>query len=146
MEFLLLADGNPVSAMLAMPGFKTVATWVIVIGALLFFFAPTAFNKLKDLLKSIVLEVMQNVKLPIGDAQQGTGSTGQTLDIGDVIKKRAAELRTACPKAPADLRLTWLEQGFDEDKAKTAYISVLESKIATPAEPAPQPAPATTPA
>lgn len=66
-----------------------------------------------------------------------TASAAAVPDVGQVVQQRATALKAACPKAPADLRLKWLEQGFDTTRAQTDYINVLEGQVAGNTPPTP---------
>ena len=154
------ASPDPMAAMLGSPTFKSLATYLLIGIAILALFYPAMLAKIKAGLASIIdkqlhdkLPSVLDDKLhtvinsggalpappfsPFGGAS--TGQTQQTVqtaqppaptDVGQVVQQRATALKAACPKAPADLRLKWLEQGFDTTRAQTDYINVLEGQVA----------------
>ena len=65
-----------------------------------------------------------------------SGPSEPALAVTELVKRQAIALKTACPNATPDLRLKWLEQGYDAPRAQADYIAVLEGKLAvTPATP-----------
>lgn len=151
MNMFLLAQAaapDPMAAMLGSPSFKTLATYLLVAIAILAFFYPSVLAKIKAGIADLIdkqlhdkLPATLDSKLhqvingqPVAGPVTTTASAASTpppvTDVGQVVQQRATALKAACPKAPADLRLKWLEQGFDTTRAQTDYISVLEGQVA----------------
>lgn len=159
------AAPDPMAAMLGSPTFKSLATYALVGIAILAFFYPSVLAKIKAGLAAMIdkqrhdklpatidgklHDVINSGGLPVppfspfgatpppAGTQPGPQQAAVTGDVSQVVQQRATALKAACPKAPADLRLKWLEQGFDPTRAQTDYINVLEGQVAsaTPASP-----------
>lgn len=151
MNLFLLADADPMSAILSSPSFKAMGAYVLIGIAVLAMFYPSLLAKLKTGLASLIDKQLHDrlpavLDNPLHNVINGGSlfgpNTGAQLpqpitpsqlqgDVGQIVQQRATALKAACPKAPSDLRLKWLEQGFDTLRAQADYISVLESKVDT---------------
>ena len=131
---MLLANMEQTSAMLGSGTFKNVMLLLLVVIAVMSLAAPALLAKFKTML-------MTWVRDQLGDATTFAVSKGASLftadtpqpiqvNIDDVVKQRAAQLKQACPQSSADLRLKWLEQGYDDRRAQADYIAVLEQRVA----------------
>lgn len=53
----------------------------------------------------------------------------QSQSITDLVQQHAMTLKSICPNASPDLRLKWLEKGYDATRAQADYIAVLEGRL-----------------
>lgn len=137
---LLLAQSD-MTAMMASPSFKTYATYLLVIIAGLALFYPALLAKIKAKFNGMIEAAMQNRLGKDADPTSPTsvpasGPSEPAIAVTELVKRQAIALKTACPNATPDLRLKWLEQGYDAPRAQADYIAVLEGKLqAVPATP-----------
>lgn len=137
--------------MSAIPGaglLKSLLWYALIIAGVLYLVAPAIWEKLKNTLAAAI-EARLNVPLPFLHSQTYSqpasysapaaytpqGSPLSPQSAGQITQQRAAELKAVCPKAPASLRLKWLETGTSPDKARDEYISILEEQLAPPSVP-----------
>lgn len=162
MNMFLLAQAtaaDPMASLIGSPTFKSLATYLLVIIAVLALFYPTALAKIKAGIAKLVDEKLHD-KLPApidaalhqiaanktvagATASPGSGDVPAQLDVGQITQQRATALKAACPKAQPDVRLKWLEQGVDPVRAQVDYINMLEARIASIEAASPAPASAT---
>jgi hypothetical protein len=135
---LLLAQSD-MTAMMASPSFKTYATYLLVGVALLALFWPAALAKLKAGFAGMIENAVKDrIPKDTDAANPAVGPSEPLQPVTELVKRQAIALKTACPNATPDLRLKWLEQGYDAPRAQADYIAVLEGKLATtPATPLP---------
>lgn len=155
MQLPMLLATDEMSAFLGSGLFKSLATWLLVIIAVLALLAPTLLAQLKNRASAFIKAQLQSLLGPGSLAGGGAVPTATysgelfapsmpvpTADTSGIVQQRAAALKACCPLAPPDLRLKWLEQGMDPAKAQADYISVLEARLNATINP---PAPASPP-
>lgn len=127
------------SAILPAGFMKSVLWYGLIACGILWYMAPTLWEKLKTALVTGIEKklsaVLPDTPQPYGAPTYGTASTVAAQGAGQIAQQRAAELRAVCPKAPASMRLKWLESGVDPAKAQSEYIAMLEDQL-SPEKPA----------
>jgi hypothetical protein len=119
----------------AAPSLKTVLMAGLTIFAVLALVAPMVLPKLRTAFKRWITEPAP-AKDVAATEERPAIATAEPLNVDKIVQQRASALKSACPKAETDLRLKWLEQGFDDHRARVDYIAVLEERLAA-AKPTP---------
>lgn len=142
MSHLLLADAEPMSAMLGSGLFKNLMTLLLVVIAVMALVMPSLLAKAKSALLNVIDAKLQAILPPgvnnalhavtdgVVSPVTGLSAVQPAGTVSTIVQQRANELRTCCPGASSDLRLKWLEQGLDPSRAQSDYISVLEKQLA----------------
>ncbi len=125
---LVLGAADPVSAILSSSTFRSVGTMLLIGVIMLAMFAPTILEKIK---KSVLAWVEERIGHGnTVDASKVVPPVGINVNVNEAVQQRANALKNACPQAPAELRLKWLENGYEPGSAQTDYIHVLETRLA----------------
>ncbi len=158
MYLMTFAAADPVGSLMGSGPFKNLLTMLLIGIAVLAMFYPTLLAKIKTGITGMIAEQL-HIQLPIaveptvvrtletklntilGGANVNAPPVAElgvpNVSVGDMVKQRAAMLKSACPKSDAALRLKWMELGYDPESAKTDYIAELEKQVAAAAVAAP---------
>ena len=134
----LLADAQPMSeaaqmsALLGSGLFKNIATLVLIAVAVVALAWPAALAKGKAWIAAFIETKLRDVArvadLPASPFSPSSSVVAATpVNVSEIVQNLAISLKTCCPNAPPELRLKWLEKGFNTEAAKADYISVLEA-------------------
>jgi hypothetical protein len=140
MNFFLLAaeptQAEAVGALLSSGTFKGVVTVILLVVVVLALAAPSLLAKIKAMAQAWVDERLGQLRggLPLRHATTASGEQSITppseiIDVDKLVQQRTAQLKSVAPRAEAELRLKWMESGFNDQRAQADYISVLEQRL-----------------